>query len=98
MESWVGVALTKSDPLSGGAPVAAPVTLSADHTGAATLLESELESGDAKSSTLPLLVSAAISTPDVSNDIDSAPATFGASVNVVTSSTDHELSVAPEFV
>src|SRR5580692_2811175 len=98
MESCVGVTLTKSDPLSGGAFVAVPVTLSADHTGAAILLEGELVIGDAKSSTSPLLVSAAMSTPDAPEDIESVPATFGASVNVVTSSTDQEFSVAPLLV
>jgi len=36
MEVCVGVALTKIEPLSGGAPVATLVTLSADHTGAVT--------------------------------------------------------------
>src|ERR1700734_1254994 len=37
-EISVGVALTKSDPPSGGAPVAAPVTFVADQTGSLTAL------------------------------------------------------------
>src|SRR5664280_269505 len=62
MEVWVGETLTKSDPLSGGAPVAAPVTFNADHTGVSNPGLDVI--GEAKSSTLPLLVRAAMSKPD----------------------------------
>jgi len=64
MEVSVGVMLTKIDPLSGGAPVASPVTFDADHTGVGK--PGLVVFGEAKSSTLPLLVRAAISTSDAS--------------------------------
>ena len=67
MEIRVGDALTKIEPLSGGAPFAAPVTLSADHTGSLTTLALVLGLdviGELKSSTSPLLVRAATSTAE----------------------------------
>ncbi len=76
MVTCVGVALTKIEPLSGGAPAATLVTFVADHTGALiTLVVSAVKVvavvgveviGDANSSTLPLLESAAMSTLEAS--------------------------------
>jgi hypothetical protein len=79
------------EPLSGGAPVAKVVMFCDDHTeglGVDAI-------GELKRTTLPLLESAAMSTADASKAMASVPATFGASVNVDTSRTDHELRPTP---
>ena len=77
------------EPLRGGAPVAKVVMFCDDHTGPEGLGADAI--GELKRTTLPLLESAAMSTADASKAIASVPATFGASVNVDTSSTDHVL-------
>src|ERR1700690_1437685 len=91
MVTWVGVRLTKIEPLRGGAPVARDVMFCDDHTGG---LGVDVI-GELKSSTLPLLESDAMSTAEASEAMASVPATFGAAVNVDTSSTDHVLSATP---
>jgi hypothetical protein len=102
MVTCVGDALTKIDPLRGGAPVATLVMSSAPHTGSgrATWLVSETDGGVGvlNSSTEPTLVKAATSTDVALYAMASVPLTLGAWVSVVTSRVVHELSVGPVFV
>src|SRR5579863_3448738 len=66
MVTWVAVVLTKIEPLNGGAPDAAPVTFVADHAGELMIVVEVGPGidviGEPKSSALPLLESAAMST------------------------------------
>jgi hypothetical protein len=102
MVTWVGDALTKIEPLRGGAPVATAVMLSAPHTGSGreAWLVSETTAGVGveKSSTEPTLVRAATSTEVELYAMASVPLTLGAWVSVVTSRVVHEFSVGPVLV
>ena len=102
MVTCVDDALTKIEPLRGGAPVATPVMLSAPHTGAGeeVWVVSEINAGVGvlNSSTEPALVRAARSTDVELYAMASVPTTLGACVKLVTSSVVHEFRVVPVLV